>query len=53
LAFTLHQLSSRGDIPRMPIFVDSPLAVNVTEVFGCTRNATMTRYVTSCGALMG
>ncbi|MBC7809660.1 MAG: MBL fold metallo-hydrolase, partial [Burkholderiales bacterium] len=33
LVFTLHQLASRGDIPHMPIFVDSPLAVNVTEIF--------------------
>jgi metallo-beta-lactamase family protein len=33
LVLTLHQLIDRGDIPAMPIFVDSPLAVNVTSVF--------------------
>lgn len=29
----LHQLIEAGKLPRFPIFVDSPLAVNVTEVF--------------------
>jgi len=29
----LHQLAERKAIPSIPIFVDSPLAVNVTEVF--------------------
>lgn len=29
----LHQLFNEGRCPRIPIFVDSPLAVNVTEVF--------------------
>lgn len=33
LVYTLHQLSTRGDIPRIPIYVDSPLAVNATAVF--------------------
>lgn len=33
LVLTLHQLSARGDIPRMPVFVDSPLAIDVTAVF--------------------
>jgi metallo-beta-lactamase family protein len=33
LVYTLHQLSTRGDIPRLPIFVDSPLAVNATAVY--------------------
>ena len=31
--FTLHQLTLAGKIPRLPIFVDSPLSVNATEVF--------------------
>jgi metallo-beta-lactamase family protein len=31
--YTLNQLAQRGDIPRLPIFVDSPLAVNTTDVF--------------------
>ncbi len=33
LVLLLHQLTNEGQIPSVPIFVDSPLAVNVTEVF--------------------
>lgn len=33
IVFTLHQLTRDGKIPRQPIFVDSPLSVNATEVF--------------------
>jgi metallo-beta-lactamase family protein len=33
LVLILHQLIEANAIPRFPIFVDSPLAVNVTEVF--------------------
>jgi metallo-beta-lactamase family protein len=33
LVFDLHQLIKAREIPRVPIFVDSPLAVNVSEVF--------------------
>jgi metallo-beta-lactamase family protein len=33
LVFTLHQLMEAGDIPRIPIFVDSPLAIDATAVF--------------------
>jgi metallo-beta-lactamase family protein len=29
----LHQLIRAGEIPPLPIFVDSPLAINVTETF--------------------
>ena len=29
----LHQLCEAGRIPDMPVYVDSPLAVNVTEIF--------------------
>lgn len=29
----LHELELAGRLPKIPIFVDSPLAVNVTEVF--------------------
>jgi metallo-beta-lactamase family protein len=32
LVILLHRLADEGRIPRIPIFVDSPLAVNVTEV---------------------
>ncbi len=33
LIFDLHQLYEAGRIPDIPIYVDSPLATNVTEVF--------------------
>jgi metallo-beta-lactamase family protein len=33
IVFTLHQLTLAGKIPRLPMFVDSPLSVNATEVF--------------------
>jgi len=33
LVLLLHQLIQQNKIPPFPIFVDSPLAVNVTEVF--------------------
>ncbi len=33
LVLVLHELIDEGRIPQIPVFVDSPLAVNVTEVF--------------------
>ena len=33
LVYALNQLDAGGDIPELPIFVDSPLAVNATDVF--------------------
>jgi metallo-beta-lactamase family protein len=33
LVYTLHKLSAENAIPNLPIYVDSPLAVNVTAVF--------------------
>lgn len=33
IVYTLHQMHHEGRIPDIPIYVDSPLAVNVTEVF--------------------
>jgi len=33
LVYVLHQLTDRGELPRMPIYVDSPLATHLTEVF--------------------
>jgi metallo-beta-lactamase family protein len=33
LVLLLHQLMNAASIPSLPIFVDSPLAVNATEVF--------------------
>ncbi|MCX6030294.1 MAG: MBL fold metallo-hydrolase [Chloroflexi bacterium] len=33
IVYALNQSETEGDIPQIPVFVDSPLAVNVTEVF--------------------
>jgi metallo-beta-lactamase family protein len=33
LVLLLHQLTNEGRVPSIPIFVDSPLAVDITEVF--------------------
>ena len=33
LIYVLHELTEAGEIPDVPIFVDSPLAVNATEIF--------------------
>ena len=33
IVYSLHRLASAHKLPDVPIFVDSPLAVNVTEVF--------------------
>ncbi|MGD2207767.1 MAG: MBL fold metallo-hydrolase, partial [Anaerolineae bacterium] len=33
LVYALHRLTESRDIPQLPIFVDSPLSVNVTEIF--------------------
>lgn len=33
IVYALNTLAAEGDIPTLPIYVDSPLAVNATEVF--------------------
>lgn len=33
LVYSLHQLVHEGDIPKIPVYVDSPLAVNATDIF--------------------
>lgn len=33
IVYTLHRLWENGDIPRIPIYVDSPLAVDATAIF--------------------
>jgi metallo-beta-lactamase family protein len=33
LLYTLHELYDETDVPRMPIYVDSPLATKITRVF--------------------
>jgi metallo-beta-lactamase family protein len=33
LVYALHRLTESRDLPNLPIYVDSPLSVNVTEIF--------------------
>ncbi len=33
LVYDLHQMMEKNEIPALPVYVDSPLAVNATEVF--------------------
>jgi metallo-beta-lactamase family protein len=33
IVYTLHQLTDAGGLPAVPIYVDSPLSVNATEIF--------------------
>jgi metallo-beta-lactamase family protein len=33
IVYVLHQLALEGKLPRAPIFVDSPLSVNATEIY--------------------
>lgn len=33
IVYTLHQLTLAGQLPKIPVFVDSPLSVNATEVY--------------------
>ena len=33
LVFSLHEMTNRGEIPRLPVYVDSPLAVEASTVF--------------------
>jgi metallo-beta-lactamase family protein len=34
LIYRLHELYDEGDVPRVPIYIDSPLATKLTKVFG-------------------
>lgn len=34
LIYILHELYDKGEVPRRPVYVDSPLASNITKVFG-------------------
>ena len=33
IVYNLHQMIDKGEIPAVPVIVDSPLAINVSEVF--------------------
>ncbi len=34
LLYVIHELYNEGEVPRLPVYVDSPLATNITKVFG-------------------
>ncbi|MCX7680033.1 MAG: MBL fold metallo-hydrolase, partial [Spirochaetes bacterium] len=38
IIFTLGRLFKEGKIPRMPVFIDSPLAISATEIFKMNRD---------------
>jgi len=33
IVYTLHRLLNAGQLPHVPVYVDSPLAINATEIF--------------------
>jgi metallo-beta-lactamase family protein len=33
IVYDLHRMVDAGELPRVPVYVDSPLAVNVTDIF--------------------
>lgn len=33
LVYSLHQMFDAGDLPRVPVYVDSPMATSATEIF--------------------
>lgn len=33
LVYSLNRMISEGELPRMPVYVDSPLAINATDIF--------------------
>lgn len=48
IIYDLHKLILNGDLPALPVFVDSPLAVNVTKMFRLHRecyDAEMVQYL--------
>ncbi len=34
LLYVIHELYNEGSVPRVPVWIDSPLATNITKVFG-------------------
>ena len=34
ILYVIHELYEKGDVPKMPVFVDSPLTASLTKVFG-------------------
>ncbi len=34
LLYVIHELYDAGEVPALPVYVDSPLAINITKVFG-------------------
>jgi len=48
LVYNLNEMMTDGDVPRVPVFVDSPLAVNATQVFRNHPNVSMKRRASLC-----
>jgi metallo-beta-lactamase family protein len=53
VVYALHQLVAKGDLPNLPVYVDSPLAIDVTNIFRlhpeCYDDETR-RFLTQSGA---
>lgn len=52
LVYMFHELRLKGDIPKMPIFVDSPLAIDVTGAYRAhpeCYDAEIRRFMTESG----
>jgi metallo-beta-lactamase family protein len=45
IVYLLNELFERGELPRLPIYVDSPLAINATDIFR-THPECFNRHVT-------
>ena len=41
LVYNLNRMHDEGELPGVPVYVDSPLAVNATEIFRLTPNVSM------------
>jgi metallo-beta-lactamase family protein len=33
LLYTIHELYNKNEVPKIPVYVDSPLATRITKVF--------------------
>ncbi len=44
IMYTLHKLGAAGRIPRLPIYVDSPMAINVTDFYEQHREENSAEY---------
>ena len=51
IVYVLHELACAGKLPRVPIFVDSPLSVNATDIYNRHPEALRTPFMTQCATM--